>query len=76
MMDLVTDRRALRQLFSMFSVCWIAFVLFGVHVHWGHHMRPSGIVVGTAAIALIPPGLMYVLLHVAMWIGNKFRVSR
>jgi hypothetical protein len=61
----MNGRRTLVQLSIAFAVIWIGFVLFGVQIEWGHHMRLSGILIGTAVIALVPPVLVYLLLHLA-----------
>jgi hypothetical protein len=58
------ERRALRQLYILFSVCWVAFVLFGVHIHWGHQMRLTAQLIGTLVIALVPPAFVHLLFYV------------
>jgi hypothetical protein len=73
MMDSMNDRGALRELSIMFSILWIVFVLFVVQIDWGHHMRLSGILIGYAAIALVPPVVVYSLLHLAKWIYRAFK---
>ena len=71
----MNDKLTLRQLFMVYSVLWIVFLLFGLQIDWGHHMRLSGILIGYAAIALFPPVFSYSLFHLVSWIYRALRTE-
>jgi hypothetical protein len=73
--QVVVGKIAWQKLSIAWSAAWIAFVLFGSHIHWGRHTQRSGRLVGTAGFALIPPALGYLLFHPARWFHRALRTS-
>jgi apolipoprotein N-acyltransferase len=63
----MNEQRALRQLFILFSVCWIALVLFAIHFHWSHRTQRAASFMWTAGFALFPPISGYLLFRVVKW---------
>ncbi len=66
------ERRALRQLYILFSVCWTAIVVFGIHFHWSHHQaRWTTKFMWTAGFVLVPPALAYLLFYVIFQVVKR-----